>query len=72
MSSVLQKRHNLQIVGVYESGMDCIKGLGFSFQILKPLNRNDARRIVVDCVEEFINELNHDEEIRPYLKNYPY
>jgi len=38
----------------------------------KPLNVKQARIIIVNMVEEYLNEVNNDEKLRPYLKNYPF
>lgn len=46
--------------------------LGFDFQIRGPLSQEQLRKILIDCVEDLLNELNINEEIRPFLKTYPF
>lgn len=61
--------------------MCCSKGGGFlkkvneihlSFETFGPLSQDELRILMVTVVEEFLNRINKDEEIRPYLVNYPF
>ena len=37
-----------------------------------PLDLAKSRAIMVNIIELYLNEINNDEKIRPYLKNYPF
>lgn len=36
------------------------------------LSEEEARRLIIACVNDFLDAVNQDEEVRPYLKNYPF
>ena len=71
-STRLAKRHNMNLVGIKEGMMDCIRKMGFRFQIFRKLEKNEARAILVDCIEDFLKDINQDESIRQYLEVYPF
>lgn len=68
----LSKRYNMQVVGVGGGMAGSVNVIGLSFQILGPLSKEKLREILVDCVEEFLAPINANENIRPFLKNYPF
>ncbi len=71
-AKILTKRHQLDVIGTGGGCMDHVNMLALSFLIYRPLTVESAREIIVDCVEEFLFQINSNEEIRPYLKNYPF
>lgn len=68
----LSKKHQMDLVGVGGGMMGSVYMLGLSFQIHHPMDRNEARERIVDCVEELLASVNSNQEIRPFLKNYPF
>ena len=72
LAEKLSKRHKMDVSGTIGGLANCINILGLSFDILGPLSKEQLRIILVDCVEEFINTINANEELRPHLKNYPF
>jgi len=72
VAAKLSKRYNMQVIGVTGGLADCVNVLGLSFQIRGPLIKEELRRILVDCVEEFLIPINTNERLRPFLKNYPF
>lgn len=68
----LRKRYNMSVVGITGGMIDCVNVLGLSFQIRGPLVKDVLRRMLIDCVEEFLTPINADEKLRPFLKNYPF
>ncbi len=49
-----------------------VKLLGLDFQIRGPLSRGDLRKILLQLEQEFLEIVNSDETIRPYLQIYPF
>lgn len=45
--------------------------LEISFEVFRVLTREEARSMLIDCTQTFINNINSDEKIRPHLKYYP-
>lgn len=68
----LSKKHQMDLIGEGGGMMGSVYMIGLSFQIRHPLNRNEARARIVDCTEELLAAINSSEEIRPFLKNYPF
>jgi hypothetical protein len=72
VAAKLTERYNMGIIGISGGMIDKVNVIGLSFQILGPLSKEKLREILVDCVEEFLTSINEDEEIRPFLKNFPF
>jgi hypothetical protein len=72
VAKTLIKRHNMDWIATSAGMMGSVYMIGFSFQINHPMDRNEARCRLVDCVEELIQAVNENVEIRPFLKNYPF
>lgn len=68
----LSKRHQMNLIGEGGGMMGSIYMIALSFQIDHPLDRNEARERIIDSVEELLTAINSNEEIRPFLKNYPF
>ncbi|HEV8052733.1 MAG TPA: hypothetical protein VGP47_09570 [Parachlamydiaceae bacterium] len=68
----LAKRYNMRISGITGGMADCVNLLGLDFQIQGPLSKEQLRRILIDSVQELLNAVNLDDQIRPFLKNYPF
>ncbi len=69
---ILSKRHDMYLVGTGGGFIDHVNLLSLSFDVCRPLALEDARELIIDSVEEFLFQINSNEEIRPYLKNYPF
>jgi len=68
-SQHLEKKYRMKQIGFGKAGR---KTLSLSFQIRRPLEKKEARTILVDSVQEFFKDVNHDEKIRQYLDVYPF
>jgi hypothetical protein len=68
----LAKKHQMDLIGEGGGMMGSVYMIGLSFQIHHPMDRDEARARIVDCVEELLAAVNANEEIRPFLKNYPF
>lgn len=52
--------------------VDNVEMLALSFDYRKPLTLEEGRDLLVFSENEFINAVNAEEQIRPYLSNYPF
>jgi hypothetical protein len=68
----LAKKHHMDWIGEGGGMMDSVNMIALSFRIHHPLDRDEARKRIIDCVEELLAAVNANEEIRPFLKNYPF
>ncbi len=69
----LSRKHHLfpiMTTGSLPGGI--VKEIGAGFEVRKILTKDQAREIIVSCVEEFLNAVNTNEELKPYLKEYPF
>lgn len=70
-SIIISNKFNLLPFGSGGQMLDKIEMLMLAFQSRTPLSEQEARRIIVESTEEFINAINKNEPIRLYLANYP-
>lgn len=68
----LSKKHSMDFFGVRSGMMEQVNMLGLLLEIRHPLDREEARKLIIDSVEELLAAVNDNKEIRPYLKNYPF
>jgi hypothetical protein len=66
------KEKGLVLEGCGGSMMTDIKELMLSFASPEHLTLDQTRRLVVQTLDEFLNQVNADEKIRPRLHNYPF
>lgn len=69
--AVLEKSANV-IRSVGHGCMHQVNDLSLEFQIYRPLDQATARKLLVECVDEFLAVTNTDRDIRPYLKKCPF
>ena len=49
-----------------------VKELDLMCESYQQVNTEEARKLVVECVNRILEKVNADEEIRPYLENFPF
>jgi hypothetical protein len=72
MARKLAKRYDMSLFGIGGGMADSVNIICLSFQIRKSFTKEELRYILIDCVEEILAAFNANEEIRPYLLNYPF
>lgn len=70
----LGKKYNMKITDIGGGSDDGIWliSVGFARYGEPPVTVDEGRRMIVDCIEEYLKDVNSDKEIRPYVKNYPF
>ena len=70
---MLAKKYKMQLCGA-GGGMPegIVDMLALSFDLKKALTIDEVRPILVDCIDTYLNVVNTDKELKPYLKNYPF
>ena len=66
----ITKKHNLKPCGIGMNGK--FEYVEISFQTTEILNKQNARILLIDCVEEFLKHINSNEKIKPFLKSQPF
>lgn len=68
-----KKRYKMQPIGTnIAMPRGSVKLLGLHFEIRHPLTKEEIRQILIKRGEEFLMIINSNEEIRPYIKRYPF
>lgn len=68
----LSKKYQLTPIGSGGSMMHDVEKLALSFNCYHPLSLDQSRKLIVSCVDEYIEAVNNNADIRPYLHNYPF
>lgn len=70
--SQLEKKYNLQTVGLGGRVNSSIGETSLYFITMDKLNLATARKRYVDICETYLNLINQDIKLRPFLKNFPF
>jgi hypothetical protein len=68
----ISKKHNADWVGDGGQRIGCACKIFLAFQIRRPLNRDESRRILIDASEELLKTVNENTILRPYLRDFPF
>lgn len=68
---IASEKH-LRLIGMGGQLSQEVKMLGLSFQGFQELTLLEARSLIVFSIKTFLDEINSDENLRPYLKAYPF
>lgn len=68
----LKREKHLYLVGSGGAMMGDIQKVNAHYVSYDRLTVEEARRLYVDVAEGYLNRYNENEEIRPYLHNYPF
>ncbi|MFA6502233.1 MAG: hypothetical protein WCT85_05530 [Parachlamydiales bacterium] len=68
----LEKEKQVKFSGFGGSSDNGLTMLSLSFETDKDYDILTGRELIVYCAEEFLKNINSDEKIKPYLKNYPF
>lgn len=69
----LGEKHGMFVSGIGGAEKDGIGLISITFsRYCDPLNVENGRRVLVDCVQEFLSAINQDELLRPYLRDFPF
>ncbi len=73
ISVLFDKKYKLQTCATIVSmpGGE-VRLLGFHSHIKGPLSREHIRKILINSAQDFLDFVNSNDSIKPYLKNYPF
>ena len=71
-SKRLAEKHGLHFCGISGGMMGCVKLMGVTYQLNRAMEKNEARTVVVNCVQEILADINQNEPVRKYLQVYPF
>lgn len=71
-AKTIEKKYKLHPIGTAMSGMDKFRSLGIQFETEGLLSKEQARVLLIACVQELLKNINSNEEIKPLLINNPF
>lgn len=67
-----KQKYHFSVVALGALG-DCVARISLIYSLDGKLySIDEARQLIVSCLDEITTEVNNDEKIRPYLKEYPF
>ncbi len=72
IATTLLKEKKLYLIGTGEGMMDDIKMMAMSFEYYQELDLKAARELLLYVINEYLSNINNNEEVRPYLHEYPF
>ena len=68
----IEEETGLSLMGTGGGMMRQIQMMALSFQCHDQLTIDQARELLIYCSEKFLSEVNSNEQVKPYLQNYPF
>jgi hypothetical protein len=68
----LEEQKKLYLIGTGGGMMHDIQAMHMSFQFFHEVDLQEGRELIVYAVREYLSDINNNEEVRPYLHNYPF
>lgn len=69
----MEQKYHMNLVGIGVGGMDEVGLMSLAFHRNgEPLNESGARKLAVNCIQDFLASINASEELRPLLKQFPF
>lgn len=73
VAPLIEKKYKMRLCGSGGGMPDGIVNmLALSFDSYRTISIEEARPILVDCINIYMNAVNEDKELKPYLKNAPF
>jgi hypothetical protein len=70
---ILGNKYQMRQSGNGLGGKDKVWLMSISFDRYgSPMNEKEARILLIQCVEDFLEAVNNDEQLKPFLKDYPF
>lgn len=73
LEDILTKKYHMEAIGVnFSIPRGIIKKLGIHFNIRGPLSKEELRTILVYATQDFVDYVNADQKIQPFLEHKPF
>lgn len=73
VARTLNNRYQLHYIGLSEAGdKEHYKKIGLDFEMFRIISKDEGRKILIDCVEELLKEINSNPQLQPYLQPSPF
>jgi hypothetical protein len=71
-SKKMKEKFGFDLLGMGGGGFHDFNALSMHFNSPNVLELSEARILILEVVSEFLNSINSDKNIKPYLRNYPF
>jgi hypothetical protein len=68
----IDKKLGLKCIGTGGGMMYDVESLFMAFVSKKPFEIDSGRKLIVECIQTYLKNVNSSEKIRPFLHNYPF
>ena len=68
----LKAQKNLVLIGTGGQMMHDIQMMAMSFHFYQEVDLRTGRELIIYAINEYLSAINSNEEVRPYLNNYPF
>jgi len=70
----LEDRNQLRNIGLGVSSTPngCYQSVSLTFNVYRPIKKEEARKMLLDAAQFFCKKINSNEEIKAYLEPYPF
>src|SRR5690349_17251203 len=68
----LKEKKNLILIGTGGQMMHEIEMLAMSFNYYHEVNLEQARELLICAINEYLSDINNNQDVRPYLHEYPF
>jgi len=68
----MREKHQLRCHSIGGKVQGRVEEVGAKFQLIKHTSKDEAQKLLLALTERLVEKLNQDEEIRPYLIEYPF
>jgi len=69
------ERHRMQMMGITEASHPIDKRyieIGLAFQVRRPIPKEEGRKLLLECAEELLGQINAHPDFQPFLHEYPF
>jgi hypothetical protein len=68
----MKQKKNLVFIGLGGAMMGDIQEMHVSFNYYSPLEIPIARKLIIECAQEYLKDINDNKEVQPYLHDRPF
>ena len=75
VNKTLSSRHNMNMGGFREATHrddKKYKTMGLCFQIQRPVSKEEGRKLLIDCAEELLSQINTHPDFQQFMHEYPF
>ena len=75
VNKTLSSRHNINMGGIIEATHrddKKYKTMGLCFQVRRPVSKEEGRKLLIDCAEELLSQINTHPDFQQFMHEYPF